>query len=59
MIAFGDQSMTKTIYLIKDNDDLCSHCACETAYITFPPQMDCPWCGCGWLFSCTACRVGS
>jgi hypothetical protein len=18
--------------------------------------MDCPWCGCGWLFSCTTCR---
>src|SRR5688572_5768660 len=24
--------------------------------ITFPPQMDCPWCGCGWLFTCIACR---
>lgn len=48
--------MPKIIYLVKDNDDLCSNCSCETAYITFPPQMDCPWCGCGWLFSCTCCR---
>ena len=48
--------MPKTIYLIKDNDDLVSNCSCERAYISFPPQMDCPWCGCGWLFACTDCR---
>lgn len=46
----------RIIYLAKDNDDLCCHCLCEEARISFPPQMDCPWCGCGWLFSCTACR---
>lgn len=45
-----------TIYLLKDNDDLVSHCECERAYITFPPQLDCPWCGCGWLFTCIDCR---
>lgn len=44
------------VYLAKDNDDLVSHCKCKTAPITFPPQMDCPWCGCGWLFSCIECR---
>jgi hypothetical protein len=48
--------MKKVVYLIKDNDELCSHCTCETAYITFPPQMGCPWCGCGWLFTCTSCQ---
>jgi hypothetical protein len=21
-----------------------------------PVQMDCPWCGCGWLFTCLNCR---
>lgn len=47
--------MTLT-YLIKDNNDLVSHCECDTALITFPPQMDCPWCGCGWLFTCIECR---
>jgi hypothetical protein len=44
------------IYLKKANDDLVSHCRCAEALITFPPQMDCPWCGCGWLFTCIACR---
>ena len=48
--------MSKIIYLVKDNDDLVSHCRCKNAFITFPPQMDCPWCGCGWLFTCTDCR---
>lgn len=25
--------------------------------MTFPGQLDCPWCGCGWLFSCIECRT--
>jgi len=24
--------------------------------ITYPPQGGCPWCGCGWLFTCIKCR---
>lgn len=44
------------IYLIKDSNDLVSHCKCDVAYITAPGQMDCPWCGCGWLFTCIHCR---
>ena len=44
------------IYLKRANDDLLSHCRCPHALITFPPQMDCPWCGCGWLFTCIECR---
>ena len=44
------------IYLAKANDNLVSHCRCAEALITFPPQMDCPWCGCGWLFTCIVCR---
>lgn len=44
------------LYFIKDNDRLISHCACGRALVTFPPQMDCPWCGCGWLFTCIDCR---
>ena len=46
----------KHLYLKKANDDLISHCTCDDAPITFPPQMDCPWCGCGWLFCCANCR---
>ena len=53
----GDpQPMTQTIYLVKDNDQLVSFCSCERAYVTYPPQRDCPGCGCGWLFTCTNCR---
>ncbi len=49
--------MGKHIYLAKANNKLVSHCKCKNkALITFPPQMDCPWCGCGWLFTCIACR---
>ena len=48
--------MAKHIYLVKDSDMLVSHCRCTNAPITFPPQMDCPWCGCGWLFTCLNCR---
>lgn len=44
------------IYLVKDNDELVSHCTCEEARIAYPGQVDCPWCGCGWLFSCMTCR---
>lgn len=44
------------IYLVKASNELVSHCRCDKAPITFPPQMDCPWCGCGWLFTCIECR---
>ena len=44
------------LYLEKSNNDFISHCACERARIAYPGQLDCPWCGCGWLFSCTDCR---
>ncbi|UEG61317.1 hypothetical protein [Stutzerimonas chloritidismutans] len=44
------------IYLVKKNDELISHCNCEESLVGAPGQLDCPWCGCGWLFSCTKCR---
>ena len=62
MLASRDRTnrsrdISKLIYLAKANDDLVSHCECGgDALITFPPQMDCPWCGCGWLFGCLNCR---
>ncbi|MCA9035352.1 MAG: hypothetical protein KDA91_09485 [Planctomycetaceae bacterium] len=43
------------IYLQKLNNDVVSHCSCEDGRVSFPGQMDCPWCGCGWLFSCVTC----
>jgi hypothetical protein len=50
--------MPKHIYLRKANDQLVSHCHCAAgaALIAEPGQMDCPWCGCGWLFVCVCCR---
>ncbi|PQO36840.1 hypothetical protein C5Y96_06650 [Blastopirellula marina] len=44
------------LFLKKANDDLVSHCKCEPFWISAPAQMDCPWCGCGWLFACPKCR---
>jgi len=43
-------------YLVKDSNSLLSHCYCDTARIASPGQLSCPWCGCGWLFSCIRCR---
>jgi hypothetical protein len=48
--------MTKHLWLAKANDNLVSFCACGNSLISSPPQLDCPWCGCGWLFSCIKCR---
>ena len=48
--------MRGMVYLAKANDDLICHCRCATALVSWPPQMDCPWCGCGWLFVCIECR---
>lgn len=44
------------LYLQKANADLVCHCECSIADIAFPAQLDCPWCGCGWLFTCMDCR---
>lgn len=43
-------------YLSKANDDVLSHCACTETLAAGPAQVDCPWCGCGWLITCIQCR---
>jgi hypothetical protein len=48
--------MAKTIYLERSRKDLICHCRCRQSLIAAPVQMDCPWCGCGWLFTCLNCR---
>jgi hypothetical protein len=50
--------VAKHLYLRKANDNLVSHCRCAVpdALIDSPGQMDCPCCGCGWLFICVVCR---
>jgi len=42
-------------YIAKANDDVLSHCACTGALASPPGQLDCPWCGCGWMICCTEC----
>jgi hypothetical protein len=48
--------MNKIKYLKKANDDVISFCSCNDGLISYPAQADCPWCGCGWLFTCKSCR---
>jgi predicted RNA-binding Zn-ribbon protein involved in translation (DUF1610 family) len=43
-------------YLAKANDDVLSHCTCTNELAAGPAQLDCPWCGCGWMISCIKCR---
>lgn len=45
----------KITYLKKANDHVVSFCSCGDGRMSFPAQMDCPWCGCGWLFTCVTC----
>ena len=44
------------IYLRKANSDVIDQCKCSGGYVSSPGQMDCPWCGCGWQFTCSNCR---
>ena len=58
MASNEDQIMSAGpgVYLEKASNELVSHCTCEEALVSIPGQMSCPWCGCGWLFSCMQCR---
>jgi len=55
-ISDEDKTMRKIIWLRKSSDELVSFCKCDDARISYPAQLDCPWCGCGWLFTCIKCR---
>jgi predicted ABC-type ATPase len=43
-------------YIFKANDNVLSHCRCENEPASSPGQASCPWCGCGWMISCSKCR---
>ncbi|MEG8025347.1 hypothetical protein QP162_14740 [Sphingomonas aurantiaca] len=43
-------------YLEKANNETLSFCQCERGLASIPGQLDCPWCGCGYLIACTYCR---
>ena len=42
-------------FIFKANDEVLSHCKCVGEPAMSTGQMDCPWCGCGWLISCSRC----
>lgn len=42
-------------FFFKADDDVLSHCTCTDAPAQSSSQLDCPWCGCGWLISCATC----
>ncbi|TMQ13325.1 MAG: hypothetical protein E6J91_18910 [Deltaproteobacteria bacterium] len=42
-------------FLFKANDDVISHCSCIGEPALSTGQLDCPWCGCGWLICCSRC----
>ncbi len=43
-------------YIVKANDDGISYCRCASAIAAPTLQLDCPWCGCGWMIGCVECR---
>ena len=43
-------------FIFKANDDVISHCDCKDVPAMSSGQMDCPWCGCGWLICCSKCN---
>jgi hypothetical protein len=47
--------LSRTTYLAKSSNDCISYCRCAASLVGAPAQMDCPWCGCGWLFVCSTC----
>lgn len=46
-------------WIVKASDEGVSCCSCAEALARLPgaDQLDCPWCGCGWLFSCASCGL--
>lgn len=42
-------------FFFKANDNVLSFCRCEGEPAMSSGQLDCPWCGCGWMIACTKC----
>jgi len=45
----------KEKFLFKANNDILSFCQCENEPAMSAGQLDCPWCGCGWMIACSKC----
>jgi hypothetical protein len=52
--SHADSMMTK--FLFKANDEVLSYCNCSGRPAMSSGQLDCPWCGCGWLITCSNCK---
>jgi hypothetical protein len=44
-------------FLFKANDQVLSLCNCVGEPAMSTRQLDCPWCGCGWLIDCSKCQM--
>ena len=56
ILHFGERMVRKVHkFFFKANDDVLSHCRCEDASAMSSGQLDCPWCGCGWMIACSQC----
>ena len=42
--------------ILKANNDCISWCECDATIASYPAQIECPWDGGGWLFTCISCR---
>jgi hypothetical protein len=42
-------------FLFKASDAGISHCRCVDTPAMSTSQLDCPWCGCGWMIPCSRC----
>lgn len=49
------QKKKKNKFFFKANDDVLSFCSCEGEPAMSTGQLDCPWCGCGWMIACSKC----
>ena len=55
MTFWRRKEATKQKFLFKANDDVLSFCSCENQPAMSSAQLDCPWCGCGWMIACSKC----
>ena len=47
-----------TMFLERANADVACFCDCDRSRLAPGVPLDCPWCGCGWMFACLACHRG-
>jgi hypothetical protein len=43
------------LHIAKASNEGVCFCECDDALMAVPDQLDCPWCGCGWLLTCAKC----